>query len=74
MFSAWSVPMSYLDDKWCYSSVIRGLNLALVKLAPPQVTKLELWNNIRKLGMIFFAKPVLTKDLYIVQKKEFTVK
>jgi hypothetical protein len=28
---------------------------------------------LSKIGMICFAKPRLTKDLYIVQKKEFSV-
>jgi hypothetical protein len=38
-----------------------GLNLALVKLTTVQVTKLPLYYKIRKIGMIGFAKPVLTE-------------
>jgi hypothetical protein len=30
-------------------------------------------HKIGKIGMICFAKPVLTDDLYIVQKEEFSV-
>jgi hypothetical protein len=37
---------------------IKGLNLAVVKLTTVQVT-----------GMICFAKPGLTEDLYAVQKE-----
>jgi hypothetical protein len=49
---------------------IRGLNLAAVKLTTVQLTKLPLWH---KIDMIYFAKSGLTKDLCIVQKKEFSI-
>jgi hypothetical protein len=51
---------------------IRGLNLSAVKLTTVQVTKLPLWHKIRKTGMICSAKPVLTEDLHIVEKQEFS--
>jgi hypothetical protein len=38
-----------------------------------QMTKLLLYTKIHKIDMFCFAKPVLTEDLYIVQKKEFSV-
>jgi hypothetical protein len=44
---------------------IRGLNLAVVKLRIIRVTKLPLQHC--------FPKPVLTEDLYIVQKEEFAI-
>jgi hypothetical protein len=44
---------------------IRGLNLAVVKLRPVQVTKLPLKRKIRKIGMICSVKPVLTRDVYV---------
>jgi hypothetical protein len=44
--------------------------LAVVKLTTVHVTELPLWHKIRKIGM---AKPVLTEDLYVVQKKEFSI-
>jgi hypothetical protein len=40
----------------------RGLNSAVVKLTTVQMTKLPLEHEIRKVGMICFAKPVLTED------------
>jgi hypothetical protein len=40
----------------------------VAKLTTVQVTKLPLWHEISKTGMICFAKPGLTEDLYIVQK------
>jgi hypothetical protein len=43
--------------------------LAVVRPMTLQETKLPLWHKIRKIGMICFAKPVLTEDLYIVQKE-----
>jgi hypothetical protein len=46
--------------------------LAVVKLTTVQVTKLPLQRKIRKNGMICFAKPLLTEDLYILQKEEFS--
>jgi hypothetical protein len=46
-----------------------GLILAVVKLKTFQVTKLPLWHEIRKIGMICFAKSLLTAELYIVQKE-----
>jgi hypothetical protein len=52
---------------------IRGLNFAVVKLTTVQVTKLPLQHKICKIGMICFAKPVLTEDLYIVQNEEFSI-
>jgi hypothetical protein len=47
--------------------------LAAVKLTTVQAAKLPLQHEIRKISMIYFAKPGLTEDLYIVQKEEFTV-
>jgi hypothetical protein len=44
--------------------------LAVADLTTVQVTKLPLYHKISKIGMICFPKPVLTKNLYIVQKKE----
>jgi hypothetical protein len=41
--------------------------VAVAKLMTVQVTKLLLLNKKRKTGMIRFAKPVLTEDLYIVE-------
>jgi hypothetical protein len=52
---------------------IRGLNLAVVKLTTVQVNKLPLWHKIRKIGMICFAKPGLTENLYLEQKEEFSI-
>jgi hypothetical protein len=49
---------------------IRGLNLAVVKLTTDQVTRQPLKHKICKLGMICPAKPVLTKDLWVVQKQK----
>jgi hypothetical protein len=46
--------------------------LAAVKLTTVQVTKLPLWHKISKTD-ICFAKPVLTENLYIVHKAEFSV-
>jgi hypothetical protein len=45
--------------------------LAVAKLTTFQVTKLQLQNKISKIGIIYFAKPVLTEDLYIARKEEF---
>jgi hypothetical protein len=50
---------------------IRGLNLAVVKLSTVQVTRQPLQHNICKIGMVCSAKPVLTKDLCVVQKLGF---
>jgi hypothetical protein len=47
---------------------IRGLNFAVVKLTTVQLNRLPLYHKISKTGMICFARPVLTQDLYIVQK------
>jgi hypothetical protein len=47
--------------------------LEVVKLTTVQVTKLSLWHKISKIGMICSSKPVLTEDLYIVQKDKFSV-
>jgi hypothetical protein len=52
---------------------IENINLVVVKLTTIQVAKLPLYHKMRKLGMICFAKPVLTEDLYIVQKEKFSV-
>jgi hypothetical protein len=52
---------------------IRGLNLVAVKLTTSQVTKGPLQHKMHKIGMIFCAKPVLTKNLYIVQKEELSI-
>jgi hypothetical protein len=38
-----------------------------------QVTRLPLQHKIRKIGMICSAKPVLTEDLCVVQKQEFSI-
>jgi hypothetical protein len=48
---------------------IRGLNLTAAKLMTVQVTKLPLQRKISKTGMICFAKPGLTDDLYTVQER-----
>jgi hypothetical protein len=48
---------------------VRGLNLVLVKLTTVQVTKLPLYHKMCKIGMICFAKPVLSEYLYVVQKE-----
>jgi hypothetical protein len=45
---------------------IRGLNLAVIKLMTVEVYKLPLVHKISKRGMICFAKPGLTEDMYIV--------
>jgi hypothetical protein len=73
MFSVGSSPRQYRENARSAeeSENVRGLNLAVVKLTTVQVTKLPLQHKIRKIGMICFAKPVLTDDLYIVQKKKF---
>jgi hypothetical protein len=52
---------------------IRGLNLVVVELKTIQVTKLLLLHKISKTGMICSVKPVLTEDLCVVQKEEFSV-
>jgi hypothetical protein len=52
---------------------IRGLNLAMVKLMAIQVTKLLLQHKINMIGLICSAKHVLTEDLYIVQKDDFSI-
>jgi hypothetical protein len=52
---------------------IRGLYLAVVKLTTVQVTILPLQHKIRKICMICSAKRVLTEDLYIVKKQEFSI-
>jgi hypothetical protein len=51
---------------------IRGLNLEVVKLTTVQVTRQPLQHKICKIGMICSAKPVLTEDLCVVQKQEFS--
>jgi hypothetical protein len=43
---------------------IRGFNLPAVKLMTVQVTKLLLQHKINKIGMICFAWPGLTENLY----------
>jgi hypothetical protein len=50
---------------------IRGLNLVVVKLMTVQVTRQPLQHKICKIGMFWSAKPVLTEDLCVLQKKEF---
>jgi hypothetical protein len=57
MFAAWDKTKPDVEN-------IRGLNLAAVKLMAVQVTKLPLWHKTSKIGMICFAKPGLTGDLY----------
>jgi hypothetical protein len=47
--------------------------VAEVKLTTVQMTKLPLQHKIRKIGIIFSVKPVLTDDLCVVQKEEFSV-
>jgi hypothetical protein len=47
--------------------------LEVVKLKAFQITKLPLWHKIRKIGMICSVKSLLTEDLCIVQKEEFSV-
>jgi hypothetical protein len=51
---------------------IRGLNLVMTKLTTVHVTKLPLWHKISKISMIYFAKPILREDLYIVKMEEFS--
>jgi hypothetical protein len=50
---------------------IRGLNLEVVKLMTVQVTRQPLQHKICKIIMIRSAKPVLTENLYKVQRKNF---
>jgi hypothetical protein len=38
-----------------------------------QVTERPLYHKICKVGIICFAKPVLTEDMYVVQKEEFLI-
>jgi hypothetical protein len=38
-----------------------------------EVTTLLLWLKIRKTGMICSVKPVLTEDLCVVKKEEFSI-
>jgi hypothetical protein len=52
---------------------MRDLNLVVVTLTTVQFTKLSLWHKVRKIGMICFAKPVLTEEFYIVQKENFLI-
>jgi hypothetical protein len=52
---------------------IRGLNLAVAKLATVQMTKLSLLHKISKINMTCFAKPGLREVLRIVHKEEFSV-
>jgi hypothetical protein len=55
------------------SENIGGLNLSVVKLITVQATKLPLEREVRKIGMICFAKPALTEDFYVAQMEEFSV-
>jgi hypothetical protein len=50
--------------------LVRGLNLAVVKLTTVQVTKLSLWHKISEVDMICAANPVLREDLYVVQEED----
>jgi hypothetical protein len=52
---------------------IRGVNFAVVKFTTAQVTKLPLQHKIRKLGMICSVKPVLTENLCVAQKEDFSI-
>jgi hypothetical protein len=52
---------------------IRGLNLAVIKIMTVQMNKVPLQHKIRKIGMVCTVKPVLTEDLCVVQKDEFSV-
>jgi hypothetical protein len=52
--------------------IIRGLDLAAVKLTTDHVTKLPLQRKIHKIRTICFVNPGLTEDLCIVQKEEFS--
>jgi hypothetical protein len=65
--------MLYNEDLRPAKLDIKVLNSAVVKLTTVQVTKLPLYNMIRKVGMIYFARPVLTEDFCIVQRKEFSI-
>jgi hypothetical protein len=47
--------------------------LAVVKLTTFQVTKLPLYHEVSNIGIICPAKPVLTEDLCVVQKEEFSI-
>jgi hypothetical protein len=53
--------------------ILENRNMVVVKLTTAHVTKLPLYLKTRKIGMIYFAKPALTEDLYIVQKEEFSI-
>jgi hypothetical protein len=52
---------------------IRGLNLGVVKLTTVQVTKMPLYHKTCTVSMTCSANPILTEDLYIVQKEEFSI-
>jgi hypothetical protein len=75
MFSVGSVTTLYKErsDQIAAMENIRGLSLAVVKLTTVHVTKLPLQHKTCKLGMICSAKGVLTEDLCIVQKEEFSI-
>jgi hypothetical protein len=47
--------------------------LAAVKLTTDQVIKLPLWHKIRKIYMIYFARPGLTEDLYVAQEEKMSI-
>jgi hypothetical protein len=48
-----------------------SLNLEMVTLKTVQVARLPLKHKICRIGMICSAKPVVTEDLFLVQKQEF---
>jgi hypothetical protein len=52
---------------------IWDVNLAVVKLTTVQVPELPLWHKLREIGMICSVKPVMTEDLCVVQKEEFSI-
>jgi hypothetical protein len=66
MFAVWDMTKPDTENK-------RGLSFAVVNLTTVQVTRLPLKHKLSKTGKVCFAKPLLTEDLYIVQRKEFSV-
>jgi hypothetical protein len=46
--------------------------LAAVKLMTVEVTNLLVKHKIHKVGMMCFAKPILTENVYVVRKEEFS--
>jgi hypothetical protein len=51
----------------------KRLTLSSGELYDRSMTKLPLQQKISRIGMICFAKPVLTEDFHIVQKEKFSI-